>query len=46
MGGESPERDDLETRLDLAALSTKHFSVRLGWRDGNGDHLRDSVLVP
>lgn len=43
--GELATNDYLVARLGLTAHSTKRFSVRFGWRDGNGDHLRDSVLV-
>jgi hypothetical protein len=43
--GELAPNDYLVARLGLTAHSTKRFSVRFGWRDGNGDHLRDSVLV-
>lgn len=43
--GELATNDYLVARLGLTAHSTKRFSVRFGWRDGNGDHIRDSVLV-
>jgi hypothetical protein len=43
--GELAPHDYLVARLGLTAHSAKRFSVRFGWRDGNGDHLRDSVLV-
>ena len=43
--GELATNDYLVARLGLTAHSTKRFSVRFGWRDGTGDHLRDSVLV-
>ena len=43
--GELATNDYLVARLGLTAHSTKRFSVRFGWRDGKGDHLRDSVLV-
>ena len=43
--GELGRDDYLEARLDLSAQATKRFSVRLGWRDGNGQHLHDKVIV-
>jgi hypothetical protein len=36
----------LVARLGLTPQTTKSFSVRLGWRDGNGTHVQQSVLVP
>jgi hypothetical protein len=43
--GEVSSGGYLEARLDLAARSSKRFSVRVGWRDGNGQHLRTSAIV-